>query len=237
MKFKLEDLDYQRKAIDSVVRIFQGQNKNNYNNSTFEGIRKNVLDIPLETIKENVKSIISDNSIDEKIANLSDDIDFCIEMETGTGKTLVYIKTIFELYKEYGFTKFIIVVPSVPIKQGVLKSFEYFSSQLENIYNVKPTFFVYDSKSLSPVRHFIENQELQIMIMTLQSFNNEGIIKNREEGEKLFENRSYSDGISETRPVLILDEPQVSMDTDVSLEAFRKLNPLCKSAIAQLTGS
>ena len=228
MKFKLEDIEYQRIAINSVVRVFEGQEKNVYENATKKGIRLNYFNIPKKKVQENLKSIIKDNGVLEEVAQLSDRNDFCIEMETGTGKTLVYLKTIFELYKQYGFTKFIILVPSIAIKEGVIKTFEIFADQLEEHYGFKPTCFAYDSKKLSKVKEFVENQHPQIMIITLQSFNTEDRILNQAEREDLFGNISYIKAIAKTHPIIIMDEPQEGMDTEISINAIRKLNPSVK---------
>ena len=106
-------------------------------------------------IENNIKNVLLENGISASIAKLSNDRDICVEMETGTGKTLVYIKTIFELFKEYGFTKFIILVPSVAIRQNIIGTFKSFEKQLENIYGFKPDAFEYDSKKLQKVSQFI----------------------------------------------------------------------------------
>lgn len=228
MIFKLEQLEYQKNAINSVVKIFQGNDKNNYDNSTIEGIRSNYLNISNDTIQENIKEILRENAIAEDISKKTDTLDFCIEMETGTGKTLVYLKTIFELYKNYGFTKYIILVPSVAIKEGIITAFDTFKGQLEEIYGVMPDCFDYDSKKLNKVANFIEDQHPQIMIMTLQSFNADDRILNQAQREDLFSNMPYIEAISKTSPIVIMDEPQEGMDTPNSLERIKKLNPLCK---------
>src|SRR5690349_14902398 len=102
MQLKLEELEYQKSAVQSVLSVFDGTAKNTFDNATDEGIRFNLLTLSPESIAQNVNAIIQENGISETKANLSPDHDICIEMETGTGKTLVYIKTIFELYKHYG---------------------------------------------------------------------------------------------------------------------------------------
>ncbi|MCK4797583.1 MAG: DEAD/DEAH box helicase family protein [Spirochaetes bacterium] len=156
MQFKLEQLEYQEHAIQSVIKVFEGQTRNTFDNACYEGIRSNYLSLLNEEIDQNIKALINENGISEETANISDENDLCIEMETGTGKTLVYIKTIYELYKHYNFTKFIILVPSVAIKEGALKTFEIFEKQLDDIYGFKPSCFEYDSKRLNQVQNFIE---------------------------------------------------------------------------------
>jgi len=113
MELQLENLAYQDTAIQSVVKVFKGTEKNTFDNSCIEGIRSNRCNLTSEQISENIKTIADENGIDKEALFPSMDNDLCIEMETGTGKTLVYIKTIYELYKHYSFTKFIILVPSI----------------------------------------------------------------------------------------------------------------------------
>ncbi|OHD15278.1 MAG: hypothetical protein A2Y34_06330 [Spirochaetes bacterium GWC1_27_15] len=228
MQLKLEHLEYQQHAIDSIISVFEGQEKNNFDKSTTEEVYSNILSLNKEEIKSNIKSVVLENSIDEKTANICDDNDLCIEMETGTGKTLVYIKTIYELYKHYGFTKFIIIVPSVAIKEGVLTTFDSFSKQLEDVYNIRPNYFEYDSKKLNKVMNFIEGQDIQIMIMTLQSFNSNDRILNQAQREDLFSNTPYIKSIGKTNPIIIMDEPQEGMDTPNSIERIKTFNPLFK---------
>jgi len=126
MKLILEELEYQKQAIASVVKVFDGQGKNTFENSFFFEIKSNISSLTQEEITANKLKIIADNSLDPEVCNLSEDNDYCIEMETGTGKTLVYIRTIYELFKHYGLTKFMIIVPSIAIKEGVLTTLETF---------------------------------------------------------------------------------------------------------------
>ncbi len=228
MELKLEQLKYQEEAIQAIVSVFKGQEKNTFDNACFEGIRANVLSLTSDEILSNIKDTLIENGIDEQAANISNCNDLCIEMETGTGKTLVYIKTIFELFKHYGFTKFIILVPSVAIKEGVLTTFKTFEKQLEDIYNIKPNYFEYDSKRLSKVTNFVEEQHPQVMVMTLQSFNSDDRILNQAQREDLFANMPYIEAIAKTNPIIIMDEPQEGMDTDNSIERLKTINPLFK---------
>ncbi len=228
MQLQLEELAYQTTAIQSVVAIFNGTNRNAFDNATTEGIRANVSDLSVEERSENVKGVIAENGIREETARLTDEPEYCIEMETGTGKTLVYIKTIYELHKHYGFTKFIILVPTVPIRQGTLSSFKAFSKQLEAIYGFQPDYFEYDSKRLNKVTKFVEDQHPQVMIMTLASFNSEDKILNQAQREDLFANIPFIEAIARTRPIILMDEPQEGMDTDNSVKQIARLNPLAK---------
>ncbi len=228
MQIKLENLNYQQDAINSIVKVFDGNDKNIFDNACENGIRSNYLSLSKEKVNENIKEIVLENGIEISNACILPENELTIEMETGTGKTLVYIKTIYELYKEYAFTKFIILVPSVAIRQGVLSTLKMFEKQLENIYNFKPKYFEYNSKKLSNVTAFIEEQHPQIMIMTLASFNSEDKILNQSKREDLFSNIPFIDAIGKTNPIIFMDEPQEGMDTDNSIKQISKLNPLFK---------
>jgi type III restriction enzyme len=228
MELQLESLKYQDIAVQSVVKIFEGTEKNTFDNSCKEGIRSNNNTLSLDEVESNIKNILLENGISEEVANLSSDKDICVEMETGTGKTLVYVKTIYELFKHHGFTKFIILVPSVAIRQNIIGTFKSFNKQLESIYGFKPNAFEYDSKKLQKVTQFIEDQHPQVMIMTLASFNSEDKILNQVQREDLFNNVPFIDAIGQCNPIIIMDEPQEGMDTDNSIKQIAKLNPLYK---------
>jgi type III restriction enzyme len=228
MELKLENLKYQDTAIQSVVKVFDGTERNTFDNACFEGIRSNACQLSIQQIEENMKTIAKENGIDIETLKLTAEKEISIEMETGTGKTLVYIRTIYELYKHYGFTKFIILVPSVAIRQGVLGTFRSFNSQLESIFGFKPNAFEYDSKKLSKVTNFIEDQQPQVMIMTLASFNSEDKILNQAQREDLFANIPFIDAIGKSNPIILMDEPQEGMDTENSIKQIAKLNPLYK---------
>ncbi|MFP5082127.1 DEAD/DEAH box helicase family protein [Pedobacter sp. JCM 36344] len=228
MEIKLEELQYQQTAIQSVVDVFDGNIKNSFDNACFEGIRSNNCTLSNEQITENIMAVSIENAIDDQTAKITSENELTIEMETGTGKTLVYIKTICELYKHYGFTKFIILVPSVAIRQGVLKTLNTFERQLENIYGFVPKSFEYNSKKLNKVTNFIEEQYPQIMVMTLASFNSEDKILNQAKREDLFANIPFIDAIGRTNPIVLMDEPQEGMDTVNSVKQIAKLNPLFK---------
>lgn len=156
---------------------------------------------------------------------------FSIEMETGTGKTYVYLRTLFELNKTYGFTKFIIVVPSVPVREGVIKSIRIMRDHFRKIYDHVPfEHFVYDPTKLGQVRQFGSSNKIQIMVINIQAFEKEQNIINREQ-DKLSGNKPI-DFIRAANPVVIIDEPQsVEGDTRTAKtkrsEALHNLNPLC----------
>jgi len=134
MELKLENLPYQDIAVQAVTKVFEGTAKSTFDNACIEGVCSNISLLSRAPFNENIRAIAESNGINAEMARFTADNDLCIEMETGTGKTLVYIKTIYELYQQYGFTKFIILVPSVAIRQGVLGTFKAFGSQLEGIY-------------------------------------------------------------------------------------------------------
>ena len=228
MELKLEELSYQREAIDAVIRLFEGQPRNTFDMACHEGVRSNVLTIPIEQVRENLLAAIENSGIDKETASLDEALDFCIEMETGTGKTLVYLKTAYELYRQYAFTKFIILVPSVAIKEGVLSTFDMFKRQLDDVYGFTPACFEYDSKRLNRVTAFVEEQHPQIMVMTLQSFNAEDRILNQTQREDLFFNMPFIEAIARTRPIIIMDEPQEGMDTENAVARIDALDPLCR---------
>ncbi|NHZ72050.1 MAG: DEAD/DEAH box helicase family protein, partial [Aquificales bacterium] len=228
MKLKLENIDYQRHAIDSVVDLFEGQPRNTFENALLFGIRSNVISLSPEQIAANKRRIIARNNISAESARLDDSIDYCIEMETGTGKTLVYIRTIFELFKQYGLTKFIIVVPSIAIRQGVVQTFSIFGQQLENIYGFKVKSFEYNSKRLNLLSHFVSSAKPQVMVMTLQSFARDDTIINQENREQSVQGMSYLEAIAKTQPVIIMDEPQEGMDTENSAARIARFNPVAK---------
>lgn len=154
--------------------------------------------------------------------HLTDGMNFSVEMETGTGKTYVYLRTIHELHEKYGWKKFIIVVPSVAIREGVLKNLEITREHFAELYS-KPemNYYVWDSKKTGQAREFATNDTLQIMVITIDSFAKSQNIMNKESdyGRPL-------DYVKATNPVVIIDEPQ-NMETDVRKTAVASLNPLC----------
>ena len=228
MEIQLEKLDYQENAISSIVKVFEGNDKNSFDNACSDGIRSNYSNLTIEETIKNITGITEVNGIDKDIAAIIEEQELTIEMETGTGKTLVYLKSIYELYKHYGFTKFIILVPSVAIRQGVINALDSFKGQLEKQYGFTPQYFEYSSKKLNYVTNFIEEQHPQIMIMTLASFNSEDKILNQAKREDLFANIPFIEAIGRTNPIIIMDEPQEGMDTENSVNQIAKLNPLFK---------
>lgn len=226
MKFKFnKNLDYQIEAISAVTEIFEtGKNLLN-NKETFElqssPIISNELEIDRIRILENLNNIQKQNNIN--IIEKLDSMDFSVEMETGTGKTYVYLRTILELNKKYGLKKFIILVPSVAIREGVLKTIEQTKEHFKEIYNIHFGYFSYDSKKLSRVREFAQSINIQIMIMTIQSFNKDSNIM-RQTPDR-FNGESPLNLVAQTKPVVIMDEPQ-NMESELSKSAINDLNSL-----------
>jgi type III restriction enzyme len=161
-----------------------------------------------------------------------------IEMETGTGKTYCYIKSIFELNKQYGWSKFIIVVPSIAIREGVAKSLEITAEHFLETYNKKARFFIYNSKQLHHLESFSSDAGINVMVINVQAFAARGA-DNRRIYDELddFQSRRPIDVISANRPILILDEPQKmeGAATLKSLEEFKALMVLRYSATHKTT--
>ncbi len=155
--------------------------------------------------------------------------DFTVEMETGTGKTYVYLRTVFELNKRYGFTKFVIVVPSVAIKEGVYKSLQIMAPHFQSLYSGQPfEYFLYDSAKLNQVRNFATSHHLQVMVVTVGAINKKDVNNLYKDSEKTGGEKPI-DLIRATQPVLIVDEPQ-SVDGGLEgrgKEALEAMNPLC----------
>lgn len=228
MRFKLETPRHQTIAIQSVVDIFEGMECNTFDNAHCEDIYANTCSLRLEEMAANIHFIAEQNGISPEDANFEPVPDVCVEMETGTGKTLTYLQTAYELFNHYGLAKFIVLVPSIPIRQGVINTFLNFKEQLADKYGITPNVFVYDSSKLSRLRDFITDSNPQIMILTMASFNSEDNILNREKQEGLFNNQSHIMSLSQTHPIIFMDEPQEGMDTPNSIAWLNRLCPLFK---------
>lgn len=228
MKFKLENPQHQITAIQSVVDIFRGMERNTYDIAHNEDIHMNVCSLSNQQILDNIQSIIHENGVSDTQAFLVNENDACIEMETGTGKTLTYLQTAYELFRQYGLSKFIVLVTSVPIRQGVIDTFENFKEQLSDKYDVTPDVFVYDSSKISLLHDFITSDNLQIMVLTMASFNSENNILNQVDREDMFNNLPHLESLAQTHPIILMDEPQEGMDTDNSKQWIAKLQPLFK---------
>ena len=151
---------------------------------------------------------------------------FSVEMETGTGKTYVYLRTIYELATRYGFKKFIIVVPGVAIREGVLHSIETMKEHFQNIYNNLPVeHFVYDAKRVNRLRQFATSNTVQILVINIDKFRKDDNVIFKE-SDKL-SGRQPIEYVQASRPIVFIDEPQSVDNTDKSQEAIKALNPLC----------
>jgi len=188
------------------------------------GNRLTLLD---DEIIGNLKDIQLRNGLAPSTALTSGD--FTVEMETGTGKTYVYLRTIFELNRRYGFTKFVIVVPSVAIKEGVYKTLQITEEHFKGLYSGQPfDYFLYDSSRLGQVRNFATSPNIQIMVVTVGAINKKDVNNLYKDSEKTGGERPI-DLIRATHPILIVDEPQ-SVDGGLSgagKTALDAMNPLC----------
>ena len=167
------------------------------------GNRLTLLD---DEILENLRAIQLRNGLPP--SDHLDSGDFTVEMETGTGKTYVYSRTIFELNKRYGFTKFVIVVPSIAIKEGVYKSLQITEEHFRALYSGAPfDYFLYDSAKLGQVRNFATSPQIQIMVVTVGAINKKDVNNLYKDSEKTGGEKPI-DLIKATRPIVIVDEPQ-----------------------------
>lgn len=257
MKFNFKIQQYQTDAVNAVAAVFNGQgfhDKVSYirdlgkietNNMQMEigdvndtdndtGFKNEIVELSDEQLLKNIQTIQTQNNI--KISSsLVKNLGRCsldIEMETGTGKTYVYIKTMFELNKRYGWSKFIVVVPSIAIREGVKKTFEITSDHFMEYYGKKARFFVYNSANLNQLDNFSQSSGINVMIINTQAFaaslkeggrSKESRIIYSERDE--FGSRRPIDVIAANRPIIILDEPQ-KMGGEVTQKALKNFKPL-----------
>lgn len=244
LQFKLQN--YQTKAVNSVVDVFAGQpkfdrvsyridpGKRSSEQELFavdSGYRNAEIKLSNDQLLENVHKIqrysslpLSERLVDSKAAPGAPNLD--IEMETGTGKTYVYIKTIMEMHKRYGWSKFIVVVPSIAIREGVKKTFDITAEHFQQLYGTKPRSFIYNSSQLHELERFSSDAGVQVMIINIQAFNATGR-DNRRIYDVLddFQSRKPIDVIAANRPIVIIDEPQ-KIGAPKSLEALSRFRPL-----------
>ena len=263
MKFNFKIQDYQTDAVESIVKVFEGQGYHSglgyirdlgsleipqqkqlsllgdefgeqieLEDST--GYKNEDIILTDDRLLKNIRDLQSLNNIKQS-PSLVKDLGRCsldIEMETGTGKTYVYIKTMFELNKRYGWSKFIVVVPSIAIREGVKKSFEITVDHFMEHYGKKARFFIYNSSNLNQLDNFSASSGINVMIINTQAFasslkeganNKESRIIYSKRDE--FGSRRPIDVIKANRPILILDEPQ-KMGGEVTQKALKNFNPL-----------
>lgn len=242
MKFKFDsDQEFQVDAVESVVGLFDGQafvsNQLTVPTGATFQVVPNRLDLTPDQLLANLRKVQDERGLgqDDKLETLTAKVDslrgeeeitfpnFSVEMETGTGKTYVYIRTALRLYQTYGLRKFIIVVPSVAVREGVKKTLADTKAHFDKLFGKPPYHFtVYDSARKSQVAGFALSDGIEIMVMTIDAFKRaETVIRQSREG---LDPPIYQ--LQETRPVLILDEPQ-NMESELSVSALASLNPLC----------
>lgn len=247
------DLDFQADALSSVVDLFEGQEtcRTNFTVGGIEpfgeaalpgyeaatgqsalgiGNRLKLLD---EDILANVAKIQLRNGL--KPSTELGDLNFTVEMETGTGKTYVYLRSIFELNRRYGFTKFIVVVPSIAIKEGTYKSLQMTEDHFKGLYdNARFDYFVYDSQKLGQVRNFATSDCIQVMVINIDAFRRSFTDPTKESKANII-HRPHDrmtgakpiEFIQATNPIVIIDEPQSVDTTAKSADALASLNPMC----------
>ena len=246
MKIQFDsNLDYQDRGIKSIVDIFEGQEvcQSNFSvsrmtNNILHSIDNelgigNRLELLDEEILANVQNIQLKNGLPQ--SKKLDSMDFSVEMETGTGKTYVYLKSIFEMNKKYGFTKFIIVVPSIAIKEGTKKTLDITTEHFKSIFdNVNYDYFIYDSSNLEQVRDFATSGDIRIMVINIDAFRKSFTNPNKDTKANIIHRKNDRlnghkpiEFIASTNPIVIIDEPQSVDNTTKSKEAIKKLNPLC----------
>jgi len=226
MKLHFEsNLNHQIQAINSITALFEGNPKLSASDNVMAEVVSNNLNLTSTEIFSNRDQVINQNGIENP--SISDDLDFCIEMETGTGKTYAYLRTAFELHRKYGLSKFIIVVPSVPVKEGVIKTLNITKDHFKKLYNQEATLIEYDSKRLSAVKNsFCFSPNLSIMVMNMQAFNSDDNIINQ--ARDINYGQPIIELIKQTRPIIVMDEPQEGMDSPNMIKRFESLNPLIK---------
>jgi len=240
MKLKFKIQPYQTSAVESVVDCFAGQV--NTSGITYRidpgrgrlpfeqsGFKNADVQLTDGQLLENIHAVQRRQNLplsDKLVMSAGCKVNLDVEMETGTGKTYCYVKSIFEMNKRYGWSKFIVVVPSIAIREGVLKSLEITAEHFTESYSKKARFFIYNSKQLHHLESFASDAGINVMVINIQAFNATGK-DNRRIYDELddFQSRRPIDVISSNRPILILDEPQ-KMEGAKTLEALSKFKPL-----------
>ncbi len=250
MKFQFKIQGYQTEAVEDTVNVFRGQPKRDpkhyrrdigkiakgsiFSEEEEAGYRNADVELDKKLLLDNIRDIQIQNQIvpSTTLSAGLGAVNLDIEMETGTGKTYVYIKTMFELNKQYGWSKFIIVVPSIAIREGVAKSFRMLEEHFMEHYGKKARWFVYNSSNLNQLDQFSQDSGISVMIINTQAFAaslKEGgrskesriIYSKRDE----FGSRRPIDVIAANRPIIIMDEPQ-KMEGAATQSALAKFKPL-----------
>lgn len=248
MKFNFKIQKYQTQAVDALVKCFEGQqfaDKINYkkdrgviNDGEFcfdeIGYRNAKIGLTDKELLENIHKVQDENFIIRtgELVKTNNVPSFDIEMETGTGKTYVYTKTMYELNKTYGWSKFMIVVPSVAIREGIYKSLEYTQEHFMQYYGKKIRFFIYNSKRLNMIDQYSSSADINVMIINTQAFNTSLKEDGKSKEARIiytkrdeFASRRPIDVISANHPILILDEPQ-RMGGAATQNALKQFEPL-----------
>ena len=235
--------EYQLDAIQAVVGLLAGQRRVEAElrfapGQSFFAAVSNRLDLTETELLANLQAIQQRNSItpdaelkclEERVETAAGSQDarfynFSVEMETGTGKTYVYLRSALDLYQRYGLRKFVVVVPSIAIREGVIKSLQVTERHFRELYeNVPYRYYAYDSANLSQVRQFALSDSVEFMVMTLASFNKASNVI-RQSTDRL-QGETPIHLVQTTRPILILDEPQ-NMESEISIAALASLDPL-----------
>lgn len=246
MKLKFKHQGFQRDAARAVTDIFIGQRKSDGFSYLFDEGRRNEPQLKLKhdtlayrnepimldrkSLVENIREIQMGQDLNPIENIVGDGLNFTIEMETGTGKTYTYIKTMYELNKLYGWSKFIIVVPSIAIREGVVKSLDIMQEHFAEEYGKRMEYFVYDSKNLSQIESFALDANLHVMVINTQAFNARGADARRFTSRlEEFGWRVPLEVVAATNPILIIDEPQSVLGADrnnATRQKLKEFNPL-----------
>lgn len=230
LNWALETLPYQSQAVEAVVGVFEGTQR-----PAEHELAGNRCTLSWAQFSTNLQATAQRHRISQERLNLrapaqGQALDVCVEMETGTGKTLVYLRTLYRLHTAYGWNKFIIVVPTVAIRAGVMGTLTDFGLQLaqQNGLTHPITAFEYDSSRLQQLKSFIDSPTPAIMVMNSQAFVGQGRIISNEENEAPLDGLTWLQALARCRPVVVMDEPQMGMDTEAALKAFDDMKPLAK---------
>ncbi len=231
MKLSFEsNLSYQQEAIQSVVGLFEGQNVEDsgysYNLTgalnMIDGIA-NKLVLTKEQVLRNLQDVQEQNELPK--SQTLEGMHFSVEMETGTGKTYVYLRTIYELNRKYGFKKYVIVVPSIAIREGVLKNLQITHEHFQTLYDNTPVhYYVYDSSHISKLRGFATGDNIEILVINIDAFAKDENIINKPNDR--LNGQEPIRFIQSVNPIVIVDEPQ-NMESEKRIAAIQNLNPLC----------